>query len=81
MTDNEIQSLIQEQLSDADVHVEGDGYHFVARVVSPAFDSLSTVKRQQAVYACVSDKIASGEIHALTVKAFSPDEWQQNKDK
>jgi acid stress-induced BolA-like protein IbaG/YrbA len=36
---------------------------------------LSLVKKQQKVYATLGDKITSGEVHALTIKTYTSDEW------
>jgi len=54
--------------------VTGDGSKFEARVVSDAFEGLNTVKRHQKVFATVNEHIASGAIHALTLKTLTPDE-------
>ena len=35
--------------------------------MSDAFEGLSRVKRQQAVYAAIQELIASGAIHAVTI--------------
>lgn len=59
---------------DAEVAVSGAGNRFEIRIVSAAFDGLSRVKRQQAVYAVIGDLIASGAVHAVTIRAATPDE-------
>jgi acid stress-induced BolA-like protein IbaG/YrbA len=76
MTPEEIQRLIEAGIPDAQAQVTGDGYKFEAVVVSPAFEGLSLVKKQQMVYATVNDQIASGALHALTIKTYTPAEWQ-----
>ena len=70
-----VKDLIKAGLPDCDVTVTGDGSHFDATVVGTVFDGLTAVKKQQLVYATVSDKITSGEVHALTIKTYTPDEW------
>jgi len=50
---------------------------FEARVVAESFTGLSTVKRHQLVYAALQEHIQSGAIHALTIKALTPDEAEQ----
>jgi acid stress-induced BolA-like protein IbaG/YrbA len=37
---------------------------------------MSAVKRHQTVYATLQAQIASGELHALTIKAYTPKEWK-----
>jgi len=76
MQPNEIESLIKHGLSDADVYVEGDGTHFSALVITPAFMGKSRIARQQMIYATVNDQLLDGSLHALSTKAFTPDEWQ-----
>ncbi len=70
-----IKQLIENAIPDAEVDIRGDGSHFQARVVSPAFDGVRAVKKQQMVYAALADQIADGSIHALTIKAYTPEEW------
>jgi acid stress-induced BolA-like protein IbaG/YrbA len=54
------------------VAVEVDGNRAVIAVTSNYFDGMSRVKKQQAVYACIEDLIASGALHAVTIKADTP---------
>lgn len=49
-------------------------------MVSPDFEGLSPVKKQQMVYGTVTDRITSGELHALTIKAYTPDEWEKARE-
>lgn len=58
----------------AKVEVSGGEGKFVAQVVSDEFADLSLLKRHKLVYACVGNEIASGELHALTIIAKTPDE-------
>ncbi len=69
-----VQQLIKNALPDADVIVSGDGYKYEAEVISPSFEGLRAVKRQQMVYAAVNTAITSGQLHALTIRAFTPSE-------
>jgi acid stress-induced BolA-like protein IbaG/YrbA len=75
MSPEEVKQLIEAGLPGCDVTVTGDGSHFDAIVVGEVFEGLSPVKKQQMVYGTVTDKITSGELHALTIKAYTPDEW------
>jgi acid stress-induced BolA-like protein IbaG/YrbA len=74
MTPEHIQQLISTRMPGAAVEVSGGEGKFVANVVSDAFAGLTPIKRHQLVYACVNDEIASGELHALTIVAKTPDE-------
>ncbi len=77
MTPQEVQQMIQAGLPDCEVKVEGDGSHFEAIVIGDEFEGLSLVKKQQKVYATLGDKITSGELHALTIKTYTPTEWEK----
>lgn len=75
MNPEDVQKMIQAGLADCEVKVTGDGSHFEAIVIGEMFSGLSLVKKQQAVYATLGDKITNGEVHALTIKTFTPEEW------
>ena len=75
MTPEEVQNMIAAGLPDCEVKVEGDGSHFEAVVIGEVFAGLSLVKKQQKVYATLGDKITSGELHALTIKTYTADEF------
>jgi acid stress-induced BolA-like protein IbaG/YrbA len=55
--------------------VEGDGRHFQAVIVSPAFAGLNRVQRQQRVNAVLKARFDSGELHALSMRTLTPEEW------
>jgi acid stress-induced BolA-like protein IbaG/YrbA len=67
-----VAALIRAGLPGADVTVTGDGAHFEAVVVSDAFDGLSPIKKQRLVMDTVRPQIASGELHALSIKTLTP---------
>ena len=70
----DIEARLREELQAAEVTVDGAGNRFEIDVVSDEFAGLSRVKRQQLVYAAIDDLIASGAIHAVTIKAATPAE-------
>ena len=71
-----IEDYIRAGLDCTHVQVAGDGAHFEAVIVSPAFAGLTRVKRHQLVYGALGDRMRE-EIHALSMKTLSPDEWSQ----
>lgn len=79
METSEIKKLIEDGIADAEAIVTGDGGKYEATVISTAFEGLSMLKEHQLVYKTVNAQIASGELHALTIKAYTPEEWEQNK--
>jgi len=58
------------------LEVIGDGQHFQAVIVSPAFAGKSRVQRHQLVYAVLGDRMRE-EIHALSMQTLTPDEWRK----
>ena len=69
-----VAALIQAGMPEAQVEVTGDGYKYQAKVVSERFVGLNTLKKHQLVYAAVNSAITSGDLHALTIVALTPDE-------
>jgi len=76
MTTDEIKNLITAGIESSHVTVNGEGGMFDTIVVAEKFNGLSPVKKQQMVYATVNAQISSGDIHALTIKAYTPEEWK-----
>lgn len=77
MTPETIQQLIQEGLNGADARVSGaDGVHFEAVVIWPDFEEMGTLQRHRAVYGTLGDRMG-GEIHALSLKTYTPEEWRR----
>ena len=54
-----------------------DGTHFEAIIVSPAFVGKSMVQQHQLVYAALGDRMRA-EIHALSMKTYTPEQWQKS---
>jgi acid stress-induced BolA-like protein IbaG/YrbA len=74
VTPKQVRQYILDNLECEHVDVEGDGHHFEAVIVSSVFAGRSRVQRHQAVYAALGDRMRE-EIHALSMKTYSPDEW------
>lgn len=73
-TPEQVKSYISAQLSCTHLEVEGDGQHFYATIVSPEFTGKRLVQRHQLVYAALGERMKA-EIHALSIKAFTPEEF------
>ena len=72
----EVSQLILDQIAVEHLDVEMAGNHCTVTVVSVEFEGLSPVKKQQRIYQCLNEKIASGEIHAVNINALTPSQWQ-----
>lgn len=74
MAADDISRLIREALPDAKVEIEdlaGDGDHYRATVISPAFAGLPRVKQHQLVYNALGTRMG-GELHALALITRTP---------
>ncbi len=79
MTESEIKAKIEAHINCESVEIAGDGNHFETYVISNDFEGKRAVARQQMVYAAVQAEIASGELHALSIKTKTPSEHAQTK--
>lgn len=79
MENEKVEELIRAGMPGAEVTVTGDGRHFEATVVSAEFAGKSLIQKHRMVMETVKEQIASDELHALSIKAFSPDEMTSSK--
>ncbi|BDT73321.1 acid stress protein IbaG [Comamonadaceae bacterium OS-4] len=75
MTADQLQALITAGLACDHCALEGDGRHWYATIVSPEFEGKRLVQRQRLVYATLGNRMQTDEVHALSMKTFSPTEW------
>ncbi len=75
MNADQIKALIAAHLVCEHLELEGDGRHWYAVVVAAEFEGKRAIARHQRVYATLGDKMKTDEIHALSIKAFTPVEW------
>lgn len=75
MEPNEIGKLIEVAFDGATVKVVGDGTHFEALVIASEFEGKRRLARHQLVYKSLGELVGN-EIHALSIRALTPDEWQ-----
>lgn len=75
VTPEDIQNYIAQGLSCEQLNVVGDGQHFEALIVSAQFAGKSRVQRHQLVYGVLGDRMRA-EIHALSMRTLTPEEWQ-----
>ncbi|MBV7316165.1 BolA family protein [Shewanella sp. NIFS-20-20] len=75
----EIEQLLLATLQLEEVHVSTDGSHFKVIAVGECFENMSRIKQQQSIYGPLMDSITSGQLHALTIKTFTPTQWKREK--
>lgn len=79
MHPEQIKELILAGLNCEHLSLDGDGQHFQAIVVSGEFVGKNRVQRQQRVYQTLKEKLDSGELHALSFKTLTPEEWSAQR--
>ena len=79
MEPTEIKAILEQALTLDEIFVKGEGSHFEVIAVSALFENISSVKKQQMIYAPLMEHIATNVIHALTIKALTPAQWARDK--
>jgi acid stress-induced BolA-like protein IbaG/YrbA len=76
MNAKQVADLIRTQQPEAQIDVRSDDdTHFTAVLISAAFEGLKPLARHQLVYRALGERMGR-EIHALSIEAFTPAEWQ-----
>ncbi len=75
-TPQTVKTYIENALQCDLVRVEGDGRHFEAVIVSPLFRGKGMVQQHQLVYGALGDRMRE-EIHALSMRTFTPEDWAE----
>lgn len=74
----DVENYIKQGLACDYVQVLGnDGQHFEAVIVSPQFVGKNMVQQHQLVYQALGDRMRE-EIHALSMRTFTPEAWAKN---
>lgn len=73
----QIKERVEGGLEGVKAEAKGENGHFDVLVVGECFAEKNPVQRQKMVYATLNDKINSGEIHAITIKAYTPEQWEK----
>jgi len=71
-----IVQLIESGMPGCEARVSGDGRHFEAIVISEAFEGKTPLQKQRMVMATVKPQLESDELHALSIKTYTREQWQ-----
>lgn len=74
----DIKQWIEAGLANSQADVAGDGHHFEAVIVCADFADKTMVEQHQMVYQALGDKMKA-EIHALSMRTFTPEQWAQQQ--
>jgi acid stress-induced BolA-like protein IbaG/YrbA len=77
MNEQQLITRIKEIYPDAEISVAGENCSFEVHITTPAFTGMKSLQRQRSILTLFNTEIASGELHALTIKAKTPDERVQ----
>ena len=80
ITPSQVKASIEAGIPESIVQITdltGGGDHYQAVVVSAQFAGKSLIQQHQLVYGTVSEAMASGAIHALALKTYTPETWHQ----
>jgi len=73
---SEVEALIAGAFPQAEIHIDGQGCDFGITVISRHFAGLTLVKQHQGIMDALSAPLASGRLHAVTLKTYTPEQWQ-----
>ena len=76
---DQVESMIKAGLPDAEVRIQdltGGGDHYQVTVISSQFEGKNLIQQHQLVYGAVKQAMSSEAIHALSLKTYTPETWQ-----
>ena len=73
---SEVEQMILSGYPDAKIYIEGEGCNLSISVVSDQFADLPMIKKHQGVMETLSAPLATGRLHAVTLKTHTSAEWQ-----
>lgn len=80
METEKVKQIIEAGIAGCEARVTADGSKYTAIVVSDEFEGKTLLAKQKMVYATVNEHIQSGAIHALTIKAYTKKEWDEQSN-
>ena len=83
MLSHEIKAQIENGISESECFVNefsGGTDHYAVIVVSNSFDGKTLLARHRMIMDLFKEEMNTGEVHALTIKAFTPKQWETEKN-
>ena len=72
-----IEDELRNAFPDSQIRVSSEGNLLKLNIKALKFEKISKVKRQQMIYAVIDHRIKSGEVHAVSISATSPNEIER----
>lgn len=79
MNADDLINALRPHFANAQIQAVNQGNKFEVLIVDESFEGKRLVQRQQAVYAVANPFIQSGAMHALTIHALTPTEYEARK--
>ena len=76
ITKSEAEELILKDYPNAEIQIDGEGCDLTITVISGIFVGQTMIQQHQGVMATLSEPFASGRLHAVTLKTYTPEQWQ-----
>tara|TARA_B100000530_G_C15906141_1_gene467417 strand:- start:10 stop:237 length:228 start_codon:yes stop_codon:yes gene_type:complete len=71
-----IKKVLNENIDESIISVSGSEAKYTVEIASDMFLGKNTIDRHKIIYALLDEYIKSGEIHALTIKSYTLDEYK-----
>ncbi|MCM2971014.1 MULTISPECIES: BolA family protein [Larsenimonas] len=75
MQPTEVKARLEERIDECEFVIQGEGCNFQVTAIGERFAHLNRVKSQQLIYGALSEEIASGALHAITIRTYTPEQW------
>ena len=72
-----IKNILSSSFNDAQIEVSGSDSKYDVKIISDDFQGKNTIDRHKIIYALLNQYIASGEIHALSIKSLTKNEHEE----
>ncbi|WWO95169.1 MAG: BolA/IbaG family iron-sulfur metabolism protein [Candidatus Dasytiphilus stammeri] len=81
METTDIKKILLKEICLKELYVEGHNKHFRIIAISDIFKKLNPVEKQQYIYYPLMKYITNNDIHAISIKTYTPEEWSQQINK
>ncbi len=73
------ETLIKSAYPDAQIGIEGEGCDLSITIISEKFTGQTMIQQQQGVLQTLQEPLASGQLHAVSLKTYTPEQWSEKQ--